>query len=131
MNEPQAVTHVVRWYVQRCGGCGLWWAVDTEWDDERRRDGVVFNCPNGCRRVYRETEADRQRRRAESAERSLRFQRERAEAHARSLAATKGHLTRLRNKMARGQCPCCDSNFRNVRRHMVRKHPEFLEEKGL
>lgn len=131
MSQPRAITHVVEWYAHQCGGCGLWWAVDREWDRARRRDGRDIHCPNGCVRVYRETEADRQRSRAERAEANLAFQRERAETLRRSLIAKSGHLTRLRNKMARGECPCCGSQFKNVRRHMIRKHPEFIQEKQL
>jgi hypothetical protein len=43
----------------------------------------------------------------------------------RSHAATKGHATRLKNRIAKGVCPCCNRSFPQMREHMRTEHPEF------
>ncbi len=42
-----------------------------------------------------------------------------------SLAATKGIVTRLRNRASAGLCPCCNRTFSQLARHMKSKHPDF------
>jgi hypothetical protein len=43
------------------------------------------------------------------------------------LNAEKAVKSRLKNRIAKGKCPCCDGTFANLRRHMTRLHPEFVE----
>lgn len=38
---------------------------------------------------------------------------------------TKGVVTRTRNRIANGVCPCCDRSFTNLQRHMASKHPDY------
>jgi hypothetical protein len=67
---------------------------------------------------------------------TVRRQLERAETRAASLvahldqekashAATKGQLTKVRKRAAKGVCPCCNRSFVNVARHVATKHPNF------
>lgn len=51
--------------------------------------------------------------------------RERAETAERSLSATKGVVTKIKNKISKGICPCCNRSFTNLRRHMNSKHPDY------
>lgn len=51
--------------------------------------------------------------------------RRRTESEYRSKLAIKGHLTRTKNRIANGVCPCCKRHFNNVERHMRSQHPEF------
>lgn len=41
--------------------------------------------------------------------------------------AEKGAKTRIKNRVGRGVCPCCNRSFENLGRHMQSKHPEFME----
>ena len=97
------------------------------------KDFVVF-CPLGHEWVVRENEADRQRRRAEEAERALRLSRasrtaltDQLQAERRSNAAYRGWITRLRNRVANGVCPVndCHRHFENVERHIATVHPDW------
>lgn len=45
----------------------------------------------------------------------------------RSLRATRGHVTRTKNKIAKGVCPCCDQHFPNLEKHMSTEHPDYVE----
>lgn len=118
-----------------CSECGLLWAMPETYVNRRRNDGRLFYCPNGHGQLYRETEEDRQRkrasaerRRADNAENAARIQRERAERERRTAVALRGHLTRMKNRIANGICPvpgCKRSGFTNVMRHVASKHPDW------
>lgn len=44
--------------------------------------------------------------------------------------AEKAAKTRLKNRIAKGICPCCKRHFANVHRHITSQHPEFVLETG-
>jgi hypothetical protein len=112
--------------------CGMTHAVPTELRDYQLRcfqDGrtvpSIF-CPVGHGHAPAgtpEVEKVRQElQRAQSRTASLvaRLDQEKA-----SHAATKGQLTKTRNRAAKGVCPCCNRSFVNVARHVATKHPDF------
>lgn len=49
--------------------------------------------------------------------------RETAEA---SLRATRGIVTKLKNRVGAGVCPCCNRTFKQLAAHMENMHPNFL-----
>jgi hypothetical protein len=124
-------------YVLDCGECGVIFALNTDYEGRRRADGRTFYCPNGHPRAWAESEVDRQRKRAELAEQQARAARvardaarDQAQAAERSARALRGHLTRLRNRIANGVCPVtgCRRNFADVRAHITGQHPEWAHE---
>lgn len=129
-----AVTLVV-W---ECPSCGIVYGVPKSFVDDCRSSGSRYYCPNGHSLGWDETDADRERKRAERAERDLSAQRDTArrlsenvERERRSAAAYKGHLTRTRNRIANGVCPvpgCKRSGFERVADHIHGVHPEWAEE---
>lgn len=50
------------------------------------------------------------------------------ETERRSHSATKGQMTKLKKRVGKGVCPCCNRHFTNVERHMATRHPEYHEE---
>lgn len=126
-------------YVLDCADCGVVFAITRDYEDRRRKDAANFYCPNGHVNAWSETEATRQRKRADrlaadlqraEEERSryqewLRTERERHKATERSLAATKGVVTRTKRRIGKGVCPCCNRHFANVERHMTTQHPDY------
>lgn len=42
----------------------------------------------------------------------------------RSRDGMKGALRKVKIRVGRGVCPCCNRSFENLRRHMESKHPE-------
>lgn len=130
--ETITVNRKVTLEVFECNGCHIMYGVPAGFLEDRRRTGDVFYCPNGCQRVYRETEADRlkaelakQAQRLEQAETIAGEYRERARSAERRLTANRGVITRLKNRAANGVCPCCNRSFEDLRRHMTTKHPDF------
>jgi hypothetical protein len=113
-----------------CGKCGIEWAMPARFIKARREDGQTFYCPNGDPRCYRDSETDKLRRKVDALERGKRFAEERATREKRRAAAARGQVTKLRNRVGNGVCPCCNRSFTNLRRHMASKHPEFKSDEG-
>lgn len=114
--------------------CGIRVAIPDSLYREAHNNGHTVYCPLGHTFVFKTTEVDRLNGELEAERRRTilaRSQRDRAltnaEAERRSAIAYKGHLTRVRNKIAAGVCPVpgCKRNFSNVRGHMERMHPDF------
>lgn len=115
-----------------CATCSLHFAFDVDLYNRRKDDGRSFYCPNGHSNVFRDSEIDKIKKQLENAnkrlgwaETSAESARRRAIEAERSRAAFKGQLTRTRNRIAHGVCPCCKRTFANVASHMSSKHPDF------
>lgn len=107
--------------------CGVLFAAPKPMLDTRRHDGRDFYCPNGHSLSYdgERSRLERELRAAKDRAARDRAARDQAEA---SLRATKGVVTRQRERLERvaaGVCPCCNRSFRDLRRHMQTKHPEY------
>jgi hypothetical protein len=122
-------------YVQECIECGVAFGMPRSWDEQFRATGQTFYCPAGHSQCYRETNESRLRAqvaRLEGQVTAARADRDRARARAaheeRSKAAVRGHLTRIRKRLAAGVCPvpgCTRSGFEHDRLllHLHDKHP--------
>lgn len=114
-----------------CGKCGVMWAMPMRFIEARRKDGQTFYCPNGDRRVYRETTEDRLKKDLER-ERQVR---EAAEARAcraeQNLSQVARAHRKMRDRVMNGVCPCCNRSFGNLREHMKTEHPDFGEVRTL
>jgi hypothetical protein len=123
-------------WVDSCCVCGVIYAVTVDFDKARRSDRARFFCPNGHGQSYQgKTEEQKLRERLERAEQDRdraeagrRAATDQAAAAERSARAYRGHLTRLRNRIANGVCPCCNRSFANVRAHIAGQHPEWAAE---
>lgn len=119
--------------IKHCCSCGCAFGITIDMDSRRRTDGKSFHCPNGHSQAYTETEVARLQREvarataeADQARADARWQRERKEAMERQRNAARGQITKLKKRVGRGVCPCCNRTFQNLQRHMAGKHPEFL-----
>lgn len=45
-----------------------------------------------------------------------------------SRAALKGQVTKMKNRVGHGVCPCCTRSFSNLARHMATQHAGFAAE---
>jgi hypothetical protein len=125
------ITYTERLSTTRCW-CGIPLAVPENLLDQAYNHGVQIHCPIGHRFGWKETEADRQKARADRAEANLKRARDRAEAEKdlredteRRLRAQKGETTKARKRAAAAVCPCCNRSFVQLRRHMETKHPDY------
>ena len=111
-----------------CNSCHTIFAMTEALDKARRADRQTFWCPLGHTLWYPgETEEKRLKRQLASAEQDAAFYRDNLRATERSLAATRGVVTKLKKKVQAGVCPVddCRRNFANVGRHVRRMHPDW------
>lgn len=118
-----------------CPNCFIEFAVPPRLIQERRIDKESFYCPNGHSMSFQQSELDRVKTELDRAKRDLKWareaadrNRERANKTERQLRATKGALTRVKKRVGKGVCPCCNRTFINVQRHMASQHPQYSDE---
>lgn len=114
---------------ESCPNCGCWHAIPKDLYDMARADSSRFiYCPNGhrwhfCKSTKEELGEQRERaRRAEAKNVHLQDQLGEAE---RSKRALKGVVTRTKNRIGKGVCPCCNRYFEKLARHIKTKHPTY------
>jgi hypothetical protein len=98
----------------------------------RRQDGKAFYCPLGHANVYQDSAYDRIKKENQNLKSRLTWAKQ-SEARAlkeaseakKEKAAIKGQLTKTRNRIANGVCPCCHRTFKQLAAHMTNKHPDF------
>ena len=114
--------------------CGINHAVPADLRDFQQRQfdngeeqrGIY--CPLGHQHIKAGTgkakrlQRDLERSEARASERLAELETER-----RRHSATKGQLTKVKKRIGKGVCPCCNRHFTNVERHMERQHPELAE----
>jgi hypothetical protein len=118
--------------------CGIHMALPADlYRHAQNTKRFIVWCPLGHEWIVSKNEADRQRERADEAERQLALAR-RTTSHLRdtiaqqerSAAAYRGWITRYKTRIANGVCPVdhCRRNFQNVARHIERMHPVWAHE---
>lgn len=116
-----------------CGECGGTYALAKRYVEKKRESGGYWTCPYcKCSWGYGRSENDRLKleaenaRNAAAAERARHDQTRAALEHERNSARTaRGHVTRIKNRIAAGVCPCCGRTFKDLARHMGTKHPDY------
>lgn len=113
------------------------WIPDALHDAARHSKTISFYCAYGHGMHFPEGENEETKLRRERdllaqriAERDdeIKRQREMREATERQLSATRGLVTRIRNRVGHGVCPCCNRTFADLARHMAGKHPTYAAE---
>src|SRR3990167_9140447 len=108
---------------EACCNCGVLFAMTADFDKERRRDHKLFYCPSGHAQSFGENDTERELRATRECLESERGWSSRLSGRLavaeRSLSATRGVVTRQRNRAAAGLCPCCNRHFVAMERHMA------------
>ena len=112
-----------------CGQCGGTYAISEVYREEKWMNGGFWNCPY-CRVGWGYVESENKRLRDRLAREQ--HHREQAEEEARQqkrfTAAARGQVTKLKNRVGRGVCPCCNRTFQNLADHMAGQHPDWAPE---
>ncbi len=106
---------------QNCGECGIVFGMPDGLQRKRLEDGRVWYCPNGHQRIYT-NRRDLQEQLKETRS-LLAGEQRRAAVERRSHSATKGQLTKTKNRANAGMCLDCHRFFQQVQRHRTRMHP--------
>lgn len=117
---------------ETCCNCLTHFAMDQELYRRAKETGRTFYCPNGHAQHYTETEVQKLKKQNQNlkarvgwAEDDATRARTEASEVRREKAAIKGQLTKTRNRIANGVCPCCHRTFKQLARHIENKHPDF------
>lgn len=135
----QATIDVVSSLVlETCCSCGVPFALPDYMVARLKETGKEFYCPSGHAQHYSNS--------LQKQYEALKAKLEQAEHHAqleqkwrraaeedhehtrRRLSATKGVLTKTKNRIHNGVCPCCNRSFAHLQRHMQSQHPDYLTE---
>jgi hypothetical protein len=137
MAELFTTTKHITFEVMECIYCGAPYALNKATTDFAKKRGGYHYCPfcRGSQGWDGETkEAEHKRELANlkaevnrKAEQARRAQQD-AEYFERSRNAYKGQVTKIKNRVSNGVCPCCNRYFANLHRHMTTKHPDFKSE---
>ncbi len=123
-----------------CHKCSGVYGLSSRFDREKHEKGGSWHCPYcDVSTVYRTSENERLKQelaktihRAEQREAALRDEAKYAnELAVRAEHARRGEKaakTRIKNRIAKGICPCCNRGFGNLGQHMREKHPEFTQD---
>lgn len=117
-------------------GCGIVFAVPAHWDTKRREDHSPWYCPNGHRQFYLgksdaeklRDELTRKQAQLDQAKADADYQRKQRDHAERCTAAARGQVTKIKNRVGNGVCPCCNRTFSNLMQHMRTEHPEWKAE---
>jgi hypothetical protein len=112
--------------------CGIHHGIPADLHRMAEQTGKAVFCPLGHQWVVKESEAEKLKKQLATEKRlrgyseaSLTSTRDQLQATERSLRGHKAAKTRIKNRIAAGQCPCCRRSFQNVARHMAGQHPDF------
>lgn len=125
-------THEITFVTEDCIYCTAPFAMNKEHYTQRKRDGKSFYCPScGKSMVYRQTETEEERKLRETQAELKQAQKQVREhalaarrAEGKAIEVNKAYL-KIRNRVRKGMCPCCNETFQNLAQHMQAKHPEF------
>lgn len=124
--------------VGECCRCKTPFSIPDElYHAAKRSPEIWFWCPYGHKQHYSEgeTEADKLRRERDRLAQQIAYKDDRIKSLSeardtadRRAAAARGQVTKIKNRVGHGVCPCCNRTFENLARHINSKHPTFVAE---
>lgn len=120
--------------VQCCKCKTSFFLPDSLYKSAKASEEILFYCPYGHPQHFPDgvseaeklrLERDRLAQRIAQRDDEIRLERDRRGAVERQLSAQRGVVTRIKNRVGHGVCPCCSRNFKNLHRHMKSKHPNY------
>ena len=113
-----------------CPRCGLEFGISEMFESRKREKGDSFYCPAGHPMSFGDSTAKQLSRAKEclEAEKTRHGNTKRwLDTANRSRAALKGQVTRVKNRVANGRCPCCRKVFKDLGDHMHSQHPDWVD----
>ena len=121
-----------------CGSCGGTYAINERYREKCKQAGSSWNCPycrvgwgysgNSDNEQLRKQLAEAKSREELNLARANRLREERDQ-WANRERGQRAAKTRIKNRISKGVCPCCNRSFSNLHRHMSSKHPDYAGEK--
>ena len=106
---------------------------------QERAGELQVYCPNGHPWVYKSKqnirdedalrqERDRLRQQLAQKDDEIQRQKDLKEREHNRVIALKGVITKTKNRVSAGVCPCCNRTFQNLARHMTAKHADYQKQ---
>lgn len=118
--------------VTTCPQCGIRHGLPQHLYKRLQENGNEFFCPNGHSIVFKASRADdlerklvAERARSDRLKADADYERRQRKSIERSRNALKGQVTKVKNRVGNGVCPCCNRTFQNLLAHMKTQHPTF------
>lgn len=117
-----------------CCRCHANYCLTQDFVDRAHKQGGSWYCPYcGTKQHYSKTENQKLKDEIKRRERLLASERARLDQVNADLKFTKNSLraqkaakTRIKNRVSKGICPCCNRYFINLHKHMENKHPDYV-----
>ena len=120
------ITEEINYEIVPCCSCDIQFALSSHNVRVLRKTRKGFFCPNGHPLIYK-GETDEERLKKENA--VLRATNthldEQLTETRNSRNAHKGVITKIKNRVSKGICPCCNRTFPDLGSHMNQKHPNW------
>lgn len=115
-----------------CCECGFTIWMPVGFMRQRKRDHRLFHCTSCGQDQYwaQESDIERERRLRSAAVDQLNTVRQQRDHIERRRRGEKAAKTRIKNRIARGVCPCCNRTFANLAKHMAGQHPDYLQQES-
>jgi hypothetical protein len=117
-----------------CCECGVIFGLESGYRSVLQKNGKTFHCPNGHGQWYGKSESDRLKEALDAERRTSQYWRGHWETERNAKNGMKGQLQKTKNELSRtkqrisnGVCPCCHRQFVNLHRHMNNQHPDYSE----
>ncbi len=115
----------VNFLLEQCCSCNIYFYIPESKYNTCKADGSNFFCPNGHSLIYSDNELTKEKKRREWAERSRDQYQKYWKDEEKKRRALKGQLTKTKNRISNGVCPCCKRSFQNLKKHIGHMHPEY------
>lgn len=117
---------------ESCCTCGIQFAMTTAFRKRKLKDRNTFFCPAGHPQHYTgKSEEQKLKERLERAEQEAARQVSEAALLRQQKNESERRYMRIRSRVSKGVCPCCNRTFQNLMRHMQTEHPDFTANQEL
>lgn len=131
MTDEIYLDQTLTFRLHTCGNCGITYAMEEGFRARKQADKTTFYCPNGHGRMFTGRSDAEKLKDAEKdlvwTQGRLTHERDQREAAERSRNAFKGQVTKIKRRVGKGVCPCCNRSFQDLGAHMETKHPGYGE----
>lgn len=103
----KTIGYDIKMVVEDCCSCNMQFGLPEYYYDQKKADGETFSCPNGHKQHYGKSDISQANEKIRTLKHELRmsqnqndYNKKRATSAKKSLSATRGVVTRLKNKAA-------------------------------
>lgn len=117
----------IQFVQETCCNCGVVFAMTLDKYNGLKSNGGSFYCVNGHGQHYTRTKVQELEQELASIKSRKEWYQAQFNRSEKQRSALKGQITKIKNRVGNGVCPCCNRSFQNLSMHMKHKHPDFRE----